>query len=64
MDAKIAAARAAIAELPPAQQAVIGLRDVEGLSTAETSAALELSEAAVKSRLHRARRLFRKEWSA
>ena len=31
------------------------LRDVEGLSTAETAAALEITEAAVKSRLHRAR---------
>jgi RNA polymerase sigma-70 factor (ECF subfamily) len=35
------------------------LRDVEGLSTAETAAALDLSEATVKSRLHRARILLR-----
>jgi RNA polymerase sigma-70 factor (ECF subfamily) len=38
---------------------VLVLRDVEGLSTAEVAAVLELSEAAVKSRLHRARVLLR-----
>ena len=36
------------------------LRDVEGLSSAESAAILELTEAAVKSRLHRARVLLRK----
>src|SRR5262249_14243908 len=38
---------------------VLVLRDVEGLSTAEAAGVLELSEAAVKSRLHRARVLLR-----
>jgi RNA polymerase sigma-70 factor (ECF subfamily) len=38
---------------------VLVLRDVEGLSTAEAAAILDLSEAAVKSRLHRARVLLR-----
>ena len=31
------------------------LRDIEGLSTAEAAAIMELGEAAFKSRLHRAR---------
>lgn len=35
------------------------LRDIEGLSTAEAAAILGLSEAAFKSRLHRARRTVR-----
>ncbi len=35
------------------------LRDVEGLSIAETAEVLELSTAAVKSRLHRARLFLR-----
>jgi RNA polymerase sigma-70 factor (ECF subfamily) len=38
---------------------VLVLRDVDGLSTAEAAAILEVSEAAVKSRLHRARVLLR-----
>ena len=45
----------AIAELPPAQRAVIALRDVEGLSSAETRAALDLSEGNQRVLLHRAR---------
>lgn len=40
-------------------RAVLVLRDVEGLSTAEAAAVLDLSESAVKSRLHRARVLLR-----
>ena len=47
--------RAAIAELPPAQQAVIGLRDVEGLSPEEVAAALEISPGNERVLLHRAR---------
>ncbi len=45
--------------LPPDLRVALVLRDVEGLSTAEAAAALTLSEAAVKSRLHRARLLLR-----
>lgn len=45
----------AVGELSQALRAVFLLRDVEGLSTAETAAALGLSESAVKVRLHRAR---------
>jgi len=41
--------------LPPGFRTVFVLRDVEGLSTEETAAALELSVPAVKSRLLRAR---------
>ena len=50
---------AGITRLPEELRVTLILRDVEGLSTAETSAALEISEPAVKSRLHRARALLR-----
>ncbi len=55
---------AAIAALPESQRAAFLLRDVEGLSTAETAEALGLSEAAVKVRLHRARLALREHLSA
>jgi RNA polymerase sigma-70 factor (ECF subfamily) len=45
----------AIQALSPALKAVFILRDLEGLSTLETAEALEISEAAVKTRLLRAR---------
>lgn len=45
----------AIRSLPLPYRAPIILRDVEGLSTSEAAAAMELSEPAFKSRLHRAR---------
>lgn len=45
----------AIGSLDPMYGQVILLRDVEGLSAAETAGALELSVEAVKTRLHRAR---------
>ncbi len=45
----------AIDELPATLRSVFILRDVEGLSTEETAAALDLSISAVKSRLMRAR---------
>ena len=41
--------------LPLKYRAPLILRDIEGLSTAEAAAVLDLSEAAFKSRLHRAR---------
>ena len=50
----------AITRLPDELRVVLILRDVEGLSTAEAAAALELTEAAVKSRLHRARAVLRR----
>jgi RNA polymerase sigma-70 factor (ECF subfamily) len=45
----------AIAELPDSLRVVFLMRDVQGLSTAETAEALDLSLSAVKSRLLRAR---------
>jgi RNA polymerase sigma-70 factor (ECF subfamily) len=45
----------AIRALAPEYRAPIVLRDVEGLSTREAAEAMDLGEAAFKSRLHRAR---------
>ena len=45
----------AIRELPEPQQAVVTLRDVEGLSTYEVAALLGLTEANVRVILHRGR---------
>jgi len=52
---------AAIDKLPREYKIVLLLRDVEGLSAEETAQALNLSVAAVKSRLHRARLFVRRE---
>jgi RNA polymerase sigma-70 factor (ECF subfamily) len=49
----------AVARLPEAYRRVFCLADVEGLPNQEVADALGLSLAAVKSRLHRARRLLR-----
>lgn len=49
----------AVLELPSQYRSVIMLREVEELSTAETAAALELTEENVKVRLHRGRALMR-----
>jgi len=53
--------RNVIEDLPPDFRIVFLLRDVEGLSTEETAAAVGISEAAVKSRLLRARLKLRKK---
>lgn len=45
----------AIHELPESLRIVFIMRELEGLSTVETAEALDLSESAVKVRLHRAR---------
>jgi RNA polymerase sigma-70 factor (ECF subfamily) len=50
---------AAVLGLPLQYRAVVMLRDVEDLSTAETAAALDLSEENVKVRLHRGRAMVR-----
>lgn len=50
------ATTAAIAALPPDQRATIVLHQMEGLSYREVAAILDISEAAVRGRLHRARR--------
>lgn len=49
-----------IQRLPEDLRVTLVLRDIEALSTSETAAALDISEAAVKSRLHRARALLRR----
>lgn len=46
---------AALAALPESLRSVFVLRDIEGLSTAETAAVLGLTETNTKVRLHRAR---------
>ena len=50
----------AIDELPDGWREVLVLRDVEGLSTAETASSLGVSETAAKVRLFRARRALRR----
>ena len=54
----------AIAELPEIYRVVFVLRDVEGMPAAEVADILEISIAAVKSRLHRARLFLRNRLSA
>lgn len=49
----------AILDLPEQYRAVVMLRDIEELSTAETAAALDLSEQNVKVRLHRGHSMMR-----
>lgn len=51
--------RAKIAELPEAYRVVLVLRDIEGVDTDATAKLLELTPAAVKTRLHRARQALR-----
>lgn len=52
-----------IALLPEELRVALVLRDVEGLPTTDAAVVLDISEAALKSRLHRARVLLR-EWVA
>src|ERR1043166_9485029 len=51
----------AILALPGTYRTVLMMRDVEEMTSADTAAALELSEENVKVRLHRARAMLRKE---
>ena len=51
---------AAVATLPESFRSVLMLRDIEGLSTAETAESLGISEALVKTRLHRAHAALRR----
>lgn len=53
----------AVSELPESLRVVFLLRDVEGLSTAETAEALGITESAAKVRLHRARLQLRERLS-
>jgi RNA polymerase sigma-70 factor, ECF subfamily len=50
----------AVLRLPGQYRTVVMLRDVEEMSTAETAAALDLSEQNVKVRLHRGRAMMRR----
>ena len=52
----------ALERIPPEQRAVLVLRRFEGLSEREVAQALNLPVGTVRSRLHRARASFRKEW--
>lgn len=54
----------AILSLPEDYRTIVMLRDIEEMSTADTAMALDLTEENVKVRLHRARRLLRKELHA
>jgi RNA polymerase sigma-70 factor, ECF subfamily len=56
--------RKALGTLPPAFRAVVFLREMEGLSTRETSSVLAISEDTVKARLHRARLVLQRELEA
>ena len=51
----------AIEALPVSYRSVLVMRLVEGLNVADTAACLDLSEEAVKTRLHRARALLRQD---
>ena len=53
----------AVDRLPAHYRTVFMLRDVEGLSTAETATALGIGEEAAKVRLHRARAMLRETLS-
>jgi RNA polymerase sigma-70 factor (ECF subfamily) len=48
-----------LAQLEPEQRAVLVIRDIDGLSTAEAAEVLDISVPALKSRLHRARTALR-----
>jgi RNA polymerase sigma-70 factor (ECF subfamily) len=56
--------RAVLATMSPEQRAILVLRDLEGMSEEDAAALLETPIGTVKSRLHRARSAFRKEWTA
>lgn len=53
--------RRALRRLPRAYRAIVVLREIEGLSTKEVASIARISEANVKTRLHRARALLRQE---
>lgn len=59
----VADVRDLLARLQPEQRAILVLRDVEGLEEQEAAELLGVPLGTVKSRLHRARRAFRREWA-
>ena len=56
--------RRALAAVPRAYRVVVVLREIEGLSTREVAEVMGISEANVKTRLHRARLLLREHLEA
>jgi len=56
--------RAVLSELQPEQRAILGLRDLEGLSEKEAARQLEIAKGTAKSRLHRARTAFLERWKS
>lgn len=54
----------AIDSLPAPHKVVLMLREVDGLSTAETAEVLSVNEETVRTRLHRARAFLREELDA
>ena len=58
------AVESAVEQLPETYRSVFVLREIEQLSTAETAECLNLSEEAVKTRLHRSRALLRRDLQA
>ena len=55
--------RRVLERLPAHQRAILVLRDLHGLGEAEAARILNVARGTVKSRLHRARAVFRKEWT-
>jgi RNA polymerase sigma-70 factor (ECF subfamily) len=53
--------QAALAALPPSHRAVVVLREIEGLSTRDVATVTGISEDNVKTRLHRARIMLRRQ---
>jgi RNA polymerase sigma-70 factor (ECF subfamily) len=53
--------RQALSQLPPLYRMVVVMREIEGLSTREVAEIIGVSEANVKTRLHRARLMLRKQ---
>jgi RNA polymerase sigma-70 factor (ECF subfamily) len=53
--------RRALARLPPSYRMIVVMREIEGLSTKEVAAIAGISESNVKTRLHRARLMLRKQ---
>jgi len=55
--------RRVLERLPPDQRAILVLRDLHGLEEVEAARVLGVARGTVKSRLHRARAVFRREWN-
>lgn len=50
--------------LTPEHRAILVLRDLHGIDEAEAASVLGIARGTVKSRLHRARAFFRREWTS